>query len=190
MSAYSTRLDEAVALAVDSFRDVVRKGSGVPYITHLFAVMVTVGEYGGDEDQMIAAVLHDWLEDIDGSDPEYLRARFGDRVMQMVLALSDTTVRPKPPWRERKERYLAHLAMEPAEVKLISAADKLHNCRTTRRDVRRGGVSTFSRFNGGRDGTLWYFRQVVDRLGVGWTHPVLDELREEVEGLWRDAGEA
>ncbi len=187
MMAYSARFDDAVALAVHDFRDVVRKETRIPYITHLFAVCATVGEYGGDEDQLIAAILHDWLEDVDGSTAEALTDRFGPRVSRLVVSLSDTVLRPKPPWRERKERYLAHLANEPPEVKLISAADKLHNCSSIRRDLRMFGPSVFDRFTGRRDGTLWYYEHVASALGVGWAHPLLDELKEAVGGLVRDA---
>src|SRR5829696_6971427 len=97
-ACYSPRLDEAIALAVDAFRHETRKGTRVPYLAHLLQVMVLVAEHGGDEDQMIAAVLHDYLEDIDGASADSLRVRFGDRVTDLVVGLSDTTVRPKPPW--------------------------------------------------------------------------------------------
>lgn len=186
--AYTKRFDEAVAMAVDSFRWTFRKSTTVPYVTHLFSVTALVGEYGGDEDQLIAAVLHDWLEDIPGARVDVLEARFGARVARMVAALSDSTTLPKPPWRARKEAYLAHLAHEPAEVKLISAADKLHNCRTIRRDLRENGLAVFDRFAGKRDGTLWYYESLVPALATGWAHPLLDQLRVEVAGLVADAG--
>ena len=110
-AGYSNRFDDAAALAIDAFRHIKRKATGVPYVTHLMQVCVTVGEYGGDEDQMIAALLHDYLEDVEGSSADELEARFGRRVREMVLALSDTVVRPKPPWRERKEKYLVLLQL-------------------------------------------------------------------------------
>lgn len=184
---YSTRLDAAVALALDSFRTRVRKGTGIPYVTHLFAVMVTVGEYGGDEDQLIAAVLHDWLEDIPGASVEHLETSFGPRVAAMVRALSDSVEHPKPPWRERKEGYLAALRAEPAELKLISAADKLHNCASIRRDLALVGEALWGRFTGGREGTLWYYEAVTAALGAGWDHPLLRRLQDEVQLLHRDA---
>lgn len=188
MAAYSRRFDEAVAYAVDAFRDVRRKGSGVPYITHLLAVCALVGEHGGDEDQLVAAVLHDVLEDVDDASAEALAERFGDRAARLVVALSDTVVRPKPPWRERKLTYLAHLAASPAEVKLVSAADKLHNSLAIRRDLRAVGVVVFDRFTAGKDGTLWYYQAVVEALAEGWDHPLLDELRESVTRLVAEAG--
>lgn len=187
-SLYSNRLDEAVAFALDQFRSRVRKGTNVPYVTHLLAVMCLVGEYGGDEDQMIAAVLHDWLEDIPGAEVEYLVRHFGPRVAGYVQALSDSTGHPKPPWRERKERYLEHLASESPELKLISCADKLHNCHSIRRDHQEMGDAIFDRFTGGKTGTLWYYRTVAAALGTDWHHPLLSRLREEVALLHQQAG--
>jgi len=177
---YSQRFDRAVALAVDAFRSTTRKATGVPYITHLFAVTSLVGEYGGDEDQMIAAVLHDYLEDVPESQRVDLGALFGEDVDRMVRALSDSVVLPKPPWKERKEAYLAHLAHEPVRIKLISAADKLHNCRCTVRDFAQHGDHVFIRFRGGKGGTLWYYEQVAQRLAHQWEHPILDELQRTV----------
>ncbi len=186
---YSTRFDEAVALAVDSFRYTRRKGKSAPYVTHLFAVCALVGQAGGDEDQMIAAVLHDYLEDVKSGSFEELERRFGRRVAELVLGLSDTVEHPKPSWRPRKEAYLAHLTHAPAELKLVSAADKLHNACSIFRDLRQG-VDVFSRFTGKKDGTLWYYREVVEALATGWSSPLLDELAEVVERVHREAGEA
>lgn len=195
--AYTARFDRAVALALEAFRHSTRKGGEVPYVTHLFAVTALVGEHGGDEDQLIAAMLHDYLEDIEGASYAAIEADFGERVARMVAALSDTDVRPKPPWHARKVGYLQHLgAMDPA-IKLISAADKFHNTRATRLDVVRGGLFAFDRFNADilaafnskAAGTLWYHRAVCEALGEGWEHPMLDLLRDEVRGLFVAAGE-
>ena len=182
-AGYSARFDDAAALAIDAFRHIIRKATGVPYVTHLLQVCVTVGEYGGDEDQMIAALLHDYLEDIEGSSEEELRIRFGSRVAQMVVELSDTVVRPKPPWRERKEKYLEKLRYKADDVRLVSAADKLHNCNSIIRDYGTIGEDVFNRFAGKKDGTLWYYREVVKALATGWQSPLLDELRQSVERL-------
>lgn len=183
MSIYSERFDRAVALAVRDFRGITRKGSSVPYVTHLLAVTALVGEAGGDEDQLIAAVLHDWLEDVEHSTVEHLEEAFGARVARLVLALSDTTELPKPPWRPRKEAYIAHLREQPAEVKLVSACDKLHNATTLLRDLRADGPATLDRFSGGRDGTVWYYHEVARALAVGWESTVLDELFEVVAAI-------
>lgn len=187
-AAYTPRLDAAVAMALDAFRGRARKGTSIPYITHLLQVLVTVGEYGGDEDQLCAAVLHDWLEDIEGARVEVLTERFGATVAGYVVRLSDSTTHPKPPWRERKERYLAQLRTEPPELKLISAADKLHNCQSIRRDHAEVGDALWRRFTGGRDGTLWYYESVADALADGWPHPLAARLRAEVAAMVAEAG--
>jgi GTP pyrophosphokinase len=145
--------------------------------------MVLVAEHGGDEDQIVAALLHDYLEDIPGASASEIEARFGARVRRMVEALSDATTQPKPPWEERKKSYLAKLRGEPHDVKLISAADKLHNAQSVRRDFLVVGEAVFGRFTASRDQTLWYYRSVVEALGEGWSHPLLDRLRDEVDAL-------
>lgn len=187
--ADSDRFERAVALAVRAFRGKTRKGTTIPYTTHLFAVTSFVGEYGGDEEQMIAAVLHDYLEDVRGANPDELEREFGPRVRGLVEGLTDTMVHPKPAWRARKETYIATLADKPAELKLISAADKLHNCMAIRRDYATHGEVLWSRFSGGRDGTLWYYRSVVGALRTGWNHDLATRLAGEVRALHLDAGE-
>ncbi len=184
---YSERLDRALSFAASAFRHRVRKGSGVPYLTHLLGVMVIVAEHGGDEDQMIAALLHDYLEDTEGSSVEILDQQFGERVARLVLAMSDTTVRPKPPWEERKRRYIEQLVAEPPELKLVSAADKLHNARSLLREHSDVGDLLWDRFNATRDQTLWYYREVLRALGEGWEHPVLEELAGVVRALHESA---
>ena len=189
-AAYSRRFDRAMALALDSFRPIVRKGSGVPYITHLLSVTALVGEYGGDEDQLCAAVLHDFIEDIPGATEQRLADEFGERVARMVVALSDCEGEPKPPWRERKVRYLAHLKDEDPDIKLISCADKLHNASTIVMDHARIGDHIFERFRGKKDGTLWYYDAVVQALGQGWESALLDRLDGVVDEIHRLAGVA
>ncbi len=185
---YSERLDDALALAASAFRPIIRKGSGVPYLTHLLQVMVTVGEHGGTEDQMIAAVLHDYLEDIDGSSAEELTERFGATVARYVEALSDTVVRPKPPWKERKDAYLTALRVEPAEIKLISAADKLHNSSSIVRDHHAIGEAIFERFSASKEQTLWYYRAVIAALRDQWTHPIVGTLEDMVRQMHERSG--
>lgn len=178
---YSTRVDEAAALVVNDFRVITRKGTKTPYIAHLFAVAGLVAEAGGDEDQIIAALLHDWLEDIEGAREEVLEERFGPRVRRIVVGLTDTTTFPKPAWLPRKELYLAQLVNHEPEVKLVAAADKLHNAQSIVRDLRLGGNKTFDRFSGGVNGTLWYYEKLSEALRSGWQHAwLLDELANEV----------
>jgi GTP pyrophosphokinase len=129
--------------------------------------------------------LHDYLEDIAGATAEGIEAEFGGRVARLVVALSDTTVRPKPPWEERKRAYLAHLREAPAEVKLISAADKLHNSQSIHRDLQVVGDEIWDRFTASREQTLWYYRELIEALSHGWSSGLLDRLRTEVDDLHR-----
>ena len=178
---YSPRFDKAVALALHDFRRVTRKASTVPYVSHLFAVTGLVAEAGGDEDQLVGAMLHDWLEDVPGASAATLEQDFGARVRRIVEGCTDTTVHPKPPWHARKEAFIAKIATEPVDVKLVCCADKVHNATTLVRDLRLHGPKTLDRFTSGRDGTLWYYRAVADALGQGWDHWVLGELRAAVD---------
>ena len=159
---YSGRLSEAFAYAMVLHGEQKRKGSGVPYITHLMAVAALVGEHGGDEDLVIAALLHDAVEDQGGQETlSRIRQRFGERVARVVEACSDTDVVPKPPWQERKERYIEHLDTVDADVRLVSAADKVHNARAIAADLRQIGDALWDRFTGTKEQTLWYYRTLA-----------------------------
>lgn len=156
------RFDQALLLASSLHRTQVRKESGVPYVAHLLAVAALAIEHGADEDQAIAALLHDAVEDQGGlPTAARIREQFGPRVHDLVLALTDAAVVPKPPWRARKEAYLAHLRNAPAEVLLVSACDKVHNASAIVEDHARVGAALWGRFSGGRDGTLWYYRELA-----------------------------
>lgn len=184
--SYTEKLDKALAYAADLHRDQVRKGTCVPYVTHLLAVAAIVGENGGTESEVIAALLHDAPEDA-GGEPRLaeIRARFGDGVADIVAGCTDTHEDPKPPWRQRKEDYLAHLSEAPTPVRLVSAADKLHNARSVLADYRAIGEGLWDRFNGGKAGTLWYYRAVADKLAEAGGGPIVDELDRVVTDLER-----
>lgn len=182
--AHSSRIAHALSLACELHGEQKRKASEIPYVTHLWAVAALVGEYGGNEAQIIAALLHDAVED-QGGEAVLTRIRdtFGDTVAGYVDACTDAYVIPKPPWRPRKEAYLTALRDKPAEVKLIAAADRIHNLRSMTRDYRGTGESLWDRFKGGRDGTLWFYDATLEALSDGWDHPVLDEYREALGNL-------
>ena len=183
---YTEKFNEALLHAARLHRDQTRKGTDVPYITHLLAVAAIVGENDGTEDEVIAALLHDAPEDAGGeAQLAEIRARFGDGVADIVAGCTDTYEDPKPPWRARKEAYLDHLAGASSSVRLVSAADKLHNARSVLSDYRAVGEDLWDRFNGGRYGMLWYYRAVADALaGDG---QVADELARVVAELERAA---
>ena len=183
---YTVRFDDALVYAADAHRDQTRKGTGVPYVTHLLAVAAIVGENGGTEDEVVAALLHDAPEDAGGEARlEEIRSRYGDEVAGIVAGCTDTYENPKPPWRARKEAYIAHLAEAPPPVRLVSAADKLHNARSVLSDYRTVGEDLWDRFNGGREGTLWYYREISDTLRKADDRPVVQELDRVVTEMER-----
>jgi (p)ppGpp synthase/HD superfamily hydrolase len=161
----SDRFYEALGFAAGLHAQQRRKGSDVPYIAHLLAVTAIVLEHGGGEDEAIAALLHDAVED-QGGPPMLaeIRARFGDQVAEIVAGCTDTDQAHKPSWRPRKERYIAHLQHAPYAVRFVSAADKLHNARSVLADYRQHGEALWPRFTGNRDGTLWYYRAITEAL--------------------------
>lgn len=186
--SYSRQIDEAFAFAHRVHKDQTRKGSGAPFITHVMTVAALVGEYGGDEDQFVAALLHDTVEDGEGRKTlEEVRAAFGDRVAVLVEACTDAFTHPKPPWLERKQAFVEAAKGASPEVRLILAADKLHNVRVILKDLRAEGPVVWQRFQGKRDGSLWYYAEMVCVLGAGWDHPIVRELAETVDALHREA---
>ena len=144
----STRFDDAVAYAIDKHRDQDRKGSGVSYVSHIFGVTAIALEMGCNEDEAIAALLHDTVEDCGGAPvEEEIREMFGDEVADMVRANSDTDEVPKPPWKQRKIDYIEGIATKPIGAVRVSIADKLHNARAILIDHRRIGDALWGRFN-------------------------------------------
>jgi (p)ppGpp synthase/HD superfamily hydrolase len=165
-----------------------RKGTEIPYLAHLLAVASLVLEDGGDEDEAIAGLLHDAIEDTDVTFDD-LTARFGPKVAEIVQGCSDTDVKPKPPWRARKEAYLVHLIDARPEVVRVSLADKVHNARSVLFDYRLMGEELWARFNPDAD-QLWYYRSLVEVFRRVSRSPLVDELDRavtELEGLTRHA---
>jgi len=159
------RFLRAFVFAAEKHKGQTRKASSIPYIGHLMGVASLVLEAGGDEDLAIAALLHDVVEDCGGAPMlKEVRRRFGARVAKMVDGCTDAYTDPKPAWRERKEKYIVRLRKEGKDTRLVSAADKLNNVRSIVSDYRAVGESVWSRFKGGREGTLWYYRTLRDEF--------------------------
>ena len=178
------RFLRAFALAAKKHAGQTRKASTIPYIAHLIGVASLVLEAGGDEDLAIAALLHDVVEDCGGAPMlKEVRRRFGPRVAKVVDGCTDADTYPKPPWRERKENYIRHLQDADADTHLVSAADKLNNVRSIISDYRVLGESVWSRFNGGREGTLWYYRTLRDEFLRHAPNRVTREFELEVKEL-------
>jgi (p)ppGpp synthase/HD superfamily hydrolase len=182
------RFEQALLFATRKHAGQTRKASRVPYIAHLLGVASLVLEAGGDEDLAIAALLHDVVEDCGGVPMlKEVRRRFGQRVAHIVDGCTDAYDEPKPPWYERKGKYLQRLRTEDDEVRLVSAADKLHNVGTILRDYREVGESIWERFRGKRDGTLWYYRALADEFHRTKPNRLVKELERVVRELEKEA---
>ena len=181
----SPRFEQALTYASIVHAGQMRKASFVPYLSHLLSVTGLVLEYGGDEEEAIAALLHDAVEDAGGQGRlADIRQRFGDRVAEIVLGCTDTDTTPKPPWQARKEAYIAHLEQVSSSARFVSCCDKLHNCRSIIGDLRLVGDEVWKKFTGKRDGTLWYYTTLLteyQRLDV--CQPLVDELARTVQTM-------
>ncbi|MCA1990431.1 MAG: HD domain-containing protein [Coleofasciculus sp. S288] len=180
----SQRFTDALTYASQLHAQQTRKGGEIPYISHLLGVASLALEYGANEDEAIAALLHDAIEDQGGAATrEEIRRRFGDTVTEIVDGCTDADTTPKPPWRPRKEAYIAHLPQASASVHLVSACDKLHNVRSILNDYRILGDALWDRFQGGKHGTLWYYRSLVDVFRTVGSTPLIEELDRAVTEL-------
>jgi GTP pyrophosphokinase len=178
------RFLDALTYATKLHARQARKGTRVPYVAHLLGVASIVLAEGGDEDMAIAALLHDAVEDQGGRPTLHeIERRFGKRVSALVEACTDADTVPKPPWKDRKVRYIEAVRHEPADARLISAADKLHNARDILVDYRQHGEAVWKRFRGGREGTLWYYRSLVEAFRAAGGNRLVDELDRVVTEL-------
>ncbi len=178
------RFDDALVFASRLHRAQTRKGKTVPYVGHLMATAALVLENGGDEDQAIAGLLHDAAEDQGGREIlRVIETRFGPAVARIVEDCTDAWIEPKPPWRERKEAYLAALARKPESSLLVSLADKTNNAHDIYVDWREGGEEVWTRFTAGRDGVLWYYRALSDTYSRLLPGPLARELEGYVRAL-------
>ena len=181
----SYRLLIAFALAIEAHDEQTRKGTTIPYLSHPLGVASLVMGDGGSIDETSAALLHDAVEDGGEVYVDRIRKALGEEVLQVVLECSDSVVPAgveKPPWKDRKDAYLASIPHKSASAILVTTADKLHNARAIAADLRDVGPSVFERFSAGRDGTLWYYDAVSEDLA---RHPdarprLISELRREM----------
>jgi GTP pyrophosphokinase len=167
MPVVGKRFRDALVWAAELHEEQRRKGGNIPYVAHLIGVASIVLEHGGDEDQAIGALLHDALEDqAHRMSPNEIRARFGERVEKIVEACTDgdpaeQVDRDPAKWRVRKQIYIDDVATKSADAVLVSMADKLYNARAILEDYREIGEALWPRFTAGKDGTLWYYRELL-----------------------------
>ena len=195
MNMINERFRGAMDYALFLHREQTRKSSPIPYASHLMTVCGLVMEHGADEDEAIAALLHDAVEDRGGlKTRDEILERFGQRVADIVMGCTDgieDEQGKKSPWRERKEAYIAHVRDAEPSILLVSNADKLHNARCILKDLRYQGLTAFDRFTGKRDGTLWYYRSLADVFLARSPeqpaeHPGRYELSRELERVVLD----
>jgi (p)ppGpp synthase/HD superfamily hydrolase len=178
------RFEQALLYAAQLHATQVRKATQIPYISHLLSVTAIVLEAGGDEDEAIAALLHDAIEDQGGAQTrEEIRRRFGERVVRIVDGCTDAETMPKPPWLQRKQAHIAHLRHAPPDVLRVALADKLHNARSLLFDLRSIGPRLWERFNAGQAETLWYYRTLVEVFREVAASPLVEELDRVVSEL-------
>lgn len=179
-----SRYIKALVYANELHFDQKRKETEIPYLTHLMHVSAYVIEFGGDEDQAIAALLHDAIEDqSERTSLDEIKATFGEEVARIVNACTDARTKPKPPWKERKLAYLEALKTKDQRIKLVVACDKLHNAQSIVRDVQTLGPSVWSRFTAPKEETIWYYKSIVESLESMKGSPVYYLLSEEVKKM-------
>jgi (p)ppGpp synthase/HD superfamily hydrolase len=179
-----SRFESALVYAAQLHANQVRKGHNIPYISHLLSVAALVIEDGGSEDEAIAALLHDAIEDQGGAKTrEAIRQKFGEKVVQIVDGCTDTEVFPKPPWKERKQRYIEQIRYASPEVLRVSLADKLHNARSTLADLHKVGEAVWDKFKGGKEGTMWYYHSLLEVYQEAGSSFLCDELERVIAKL-------
>lgn len=194
-AAFHGLFSDALAFASDLHALQTRKGTDIPYISHLLGVSSLVLEHGGSAQEAVAGLLHDSIEDQGHNYPggvsalrAAIKSRFGAAVLEIVDGCTDSDTDPdsKPPWRARKETYIHHLESAKASVRLVSCADKLHNARAIVSDLRMMGDALFDRFNGAKQGTLWYYQTLATifvRLGPAGLGREFDVAVHEMTSL-------
>jgi (p)ppGpp synthase/HD superfamily hydrolase len=186
---FSDRFFTAVRYAADAHAGQVRKGTNVPYFSHLMGVTSIVIDAGGDEDEAIAALLHDAPEDTGGRERlDDIRTRFGDRVARIVEACSDSWDTPKAPWIERKRTYVERARHHKPDELRVAASDKVHNAYAILRDLRLHGDAIWNRFNATPEDVLWYYESLVKAYRHAGGGPLVEELARIVRGIEREVG--
>lgn len=178
------RFEEALIFAHQLHQCQLRKGTQIPYFAHLMSVTALVLEDGGDEDQAIAALFHDAIEDQGGLDTlEVIQTQFGSRVARLVEACSESWSMPKPPWKERKLTYLNHLKDASLEELRIAISDKLHNARSIASDLDRFGPRTWEKFNASKADVLWFYEQFIFHVETRYSGVILNELKRTYKSI-------
>jgi (p)ppGpp synthase/HD superfamily hydrolase len=187
--ALSDRFHQALSYAYELHKDQYRRDKETPYLSHLMGVSALTLQYGGTEDEAIAALLHDAVEDQGGKKTlEAIRLQFGDHVAHIVRSCSDHETKPKPPWQQRKEEYLEHMAETDEASLLVTCCDKLYNANDCLRTYRKIGTGLWDLFSVPREQTRWYYGEIARvfrerRNEFSRLTPLIDEVIRTVEEL-------
>ncbi|MBO3463297.1 HD domain-containing protein [Aetokthonos hydrillicola Thurmond2011] len=186
-SQLTAKFEEALVYATRLHAHQTRKISGVPYISHLLSVAALVLEAGGTEEEAIAGLLHDGVEDQGGkSTREEIRQLFGETVVAIVDGCTEYDTNPKPPWLERKKRYLENISHASPSIRRVSLADKLHNARSLLADFRQNGSSIWQEFKAGKEGTLWFYQQLQQVYSATGSDFLTQEFLRVVQQLCQE----
>ena len=178
MPLLTEKFDQALVYTNSIHRQQIRKGTNIPYMSHLMSVAALTLEHGGDEDQAIAALLHDAAEDCGGQERlNDIRDKFGDDVADMVADCTDSWTDPKPEWRIRKEAYIASIATKPERSLLVTLADKTHNARAIISDLNDVGAELWNRFSAERHEIIWYYEALASALEERINIQLVGELK-------------
>jgi len=176
--------EAALTLACHLHAQQLRKDQQTPYIAHLLSVTALVLENQGTEAEAIAALLHDAIEDQGGNPTrDLIRSQFGEEITAIIDGCTDSDTHPKPPWRQRKQRYLQQLKAASPSVRKVSLADKLHNARSLLKLLQQQGHSAWNCFSGGKAGTLWFYQSLLEIHQTCPPEPMLQELQHIIHEL-------
>jgi (p)ppGpp synthase/HD superfamily hydrolase len=186
----SPQFEKALIYATRIHGGQLRKKTRIPYIAHIVGVAAIALEYGANETEAIAALLHDAVEDCGGVKRlRDIERKFGKSVATIVDGCTDTDQTPKPPWLKRKKAYVKHVRHASMATKLVSASDKLHNLRAILMAYRQEGDKVWSRFSGGKQGALWYYRALMNAFNGKRIQPLVQEINRTLTELERLANE-
>lgn len=184
MTKLTNKFEQALVYATQLHANQTRKVDKIPYISHLMSVSALILEAGGSEDEAIAGLLHDAIEDQGGkATREEIRQKFGETVVEIVDGCTESDITPKPPWKERKIQYIENIRNASDSVKLVSLADKLHNARSLLIGYQNQGDKLWDYFSGSKEDKLWFYGELLKIYKQGNVNFMTVELQRILKEL-------
>ena len=181
----TNKFEQALVYATQLHANQTRKVDKIPYISHLMSVSALILEAGGSEDEAIAGLLHDAVEDQGGkATREEIRQKFGETIVEIVDGCTESDITPKPPWKERKIQYIENIRNASDSVKLVSLADKLHNARSLLIGYQNQGDRLWDYFTGSKEDKLWFYGELLEiykQVNVNFMTVELEQILRELE---------